>query len=520
MSTEYTNSNTKRIAKNTIFLYIRSVLTMAISIYTSRVILQALGVSDYGIYNAVGGFVGMFSILTYSLINASQRFISFEMGKQKPDLHKVFCCTVSIHLLLALVLFLILETIGLWFFYNYLNIPPDRLDVASWVFQCSIISFCVYLFSVPYNASIIAHEDMGAFAYIGIFEVVAKLVIVYLLWLIAFDKLIVYAVLILLLSFILRFINGIYCRLKYKECRFTFLIDRSLLKEIMVFSGWNFFGSISGILSTQGLNILVNLFFGVTLNAARGITEQVNNAIFQFVNNISTALNPQITKSYASGQYEYMNTLMTRGAKYCALLYWLISLTIFIESDYILSIWLIEVPPLTSIFLKLALIYSIFQALASPLYVGMLATGNIKTYQIVMGTLGFLTFVICYIAYEFGLAPEWCYISSIITVFIMTFVRLLLLKRMIPGFSPRYFISNAIVKCFSVIITSTSLVYILYLQLKSYEILCVFSVFISSICLVGILSYIIAFDNKEKDIAKVQISKLILRRKKYGKPSF
>lgn len=502
--------NSKLVAKNTAFLYFRTMVVMAISIYTSRIILNALGVDDYGVYNVIGGFVAMFSILSASLVNASQRFISFEMGKEHPQMKRLFCGTVTIHLLLAIAVLIVFETFGLWFLNAKLNICPERIPAANWVFQCSVLTFCINLISVPYNASIIAHERMSIFAYISIYEAIAKLVIVYLLNVIGYDKLIVYAFMMLSIAVSLRLIYGIYCSRHFEECKYRFVIDKPLFKEMLGFTGWNFIGSTAGILMSQGINILINIFFGVALNAARGLAEQANQAINTFVNNFMTAINPQITKSYAAGDYEYMNKLMARGAKYAALLFWFIALVFFIEADIILEIWLVEVPLYAPIFLRLTILCSVFQALSSTLYIGMLATGNIKKYQIVMGSIYMGSFILCYVLFKLGLGPEFGYISTLIALLIALFVRLQLIREIVSEFSVKAFFNQAILKSTFVILLSTGVVYLIkhflvfsnqYTELAIVLLLSMFSV--------SVISLLIALSKSEKDMLQTQLVKII-----------
>lgn len=508
------NSNTKRIAKNTIFLYIRSLVVMAVGIYTSRVVLQALGVEDYGIYNVIGGFVAMFSILSASLVNASQRFISFEMGKENPQMNRIFCGTMSIHLLLAIVVFIVLETFGLWFLNTQLNIDSERMRAANWVFQCSVLTFCINLISVPFNACIIAHERMNVFAYISIFEAFAKLGIVYLLCVSFFDKLILYAMLMLLIALSLRVIYGLYCKKKFDECRFHFVIDKPIFKDMFQFIGWNFIGSTVGILITQGISILMNIFFGVVLNAARGLAEQMNGAINTFVTNFMTALNPQITKSYAAKDYEYMNSLMCRGAKYSSILYWFITLIFFVEAEEIMQIWLVEVPPYATIFLRLTILCSIFQSLSHTLYIGMLATGDIKIYQIVMGIIYFVAFVLCYVFFKLGFGPEFGYISTIIAYSVAVLARLKLLSRMIPEFSSRNFITQVIIKTFIVIVLSTTFTFVIkrFLSISNiyFE---VFVMLIVSMTIVAIASYSLALTKDERCVLNSYVKNIVKNRK-------
>ncbi len=480
---------------------------MSISIFTSRVVLQALGVDDYGIYNVVGGFVAMFSILSSSMVSASQRFISYEMGKVHPQMDRLFSGTVSIHLLLAVCVLVVFESFGIWFLNTQLNIASDRYYAANWVFQCSVLTFCINLISVPYNACIIAHEKMNAFAYISIYEALAKLGIVYLLRLSSFDKLIFYALLMLAVSISLRLLYGVYCTRHFDECRFHFIIDKPLFKDMLSFSGWNFIGSTAGILCTQGINVLINIFFGVALNAARGLAEQVNHAINSFITNFMTAMNPQITKSYAGRDYEYMNKLMFRGAKYATILFFFLSLPIFVKAEYILDLWLVEVPPYAAIFLRLAIIYSLFQSLSNTLYIGMLATGNIKKYQIVMGGLYIVTFPLCYLFFKVGLGPEWGYISSIIILFFGVFVRLYLLQKMIPSFSIMSFVKGTILKVLYVMFVSFIIVKMVsIIQIESDFSSLVFTVFVS-VFIIPLSTYMLALESGERLMIKARIQK-------------
>lgn len=493
------NEQNKRIAKNTIYLYIRSILVLCVGLYTSRVVLKALGIDDYGIYNVVGGFVAMFAIVSSSLVSASQRFISYEMGKVNPQMERIFHGTVTIHIILAIIILVLSESIGLWFLLTKLKIAPNRLDAAFWVYQFSIITFCINLISIPYNATIIAHERMKAFAYVSIFEACSKLIMAFLLQFVPWDRLIVYSLMMMLIAISIRCLYGYYCKTRFEECTFRLSFDKKLFKEMLGFTSWNFIGSTASIFSTQGINVLVNLFFGVALNAARGVCDQVNNAINTFVSSFMTALNPQITKSYAAKDYDNMNKLMLTGAKYGTLMYWLISFIVFVESDFILKVWLVKVPPYAPIFLRLILIYSIFQAMSNTLYTGMLATGKIKKYQIIIGTITAMAFVICYIAFKIGLGPEWSYISMIISVFIAMFVRLKLLEGMIQGFSGILFFKKVIMRIFAIVTFSLMLVYVLKAAINVNEVAEFFIVVAYTLLVIPILSYYIGLNTKEKE---------------------
>lgn len=310
------SQNNKRIAKNTLLLYFRMLFMMVVSLYTSRVVLNALGVEDFGIYNVVGGVVAMFSMLSGSLSAAITRFITYELGTgNQENLKKIFSSAVTIQLWLAILIIFLAEAVGVWFLNVKMNIPEIRMTAANWVFQFSVLTFAVNLISVPYNASIIAHERMSAFAYISILEAIGKLAIAFLVVVSSIDRLVFYAILMCVVALIVRLAYGFYCKRHFDECTYHFIFDKDLLKRMFGFAGWNFIGAASSILRDQGGNIIINLFAGPTVNAARGIAFQVNNAIHGFVSNFMTALNPQITKSYASGNSDYMMILICQGAR-------------------------------------------------------------------------------------------------------------------------------------------------------------------------------------------------------------
>lgn len=446
MQKNHTSQTNKRIAKNTLLLYFRMLLTMTVSLYTSRVVLAALGVEDYGLYNVVGGVVAMFSMLSGSLSAAISRFITFEMGKNDHEkVKRVFCTSINVQLLLIIILFILLETIGLWFLNYKMVMPEGRLVAANWVFQFSIITFAVNLLSVPYNATIVAHEKMTAFAYISILEVIAKLLVAYLIVKNPFDRLVYYGLLLLLIGLIIRYIYGRYCYKHFDECHYSFIWDKNLVKEMFGFAGWNFFGSGSWLLMNQGVNLLMNLFLGVSANAARGIAVQVDQAVWQFVNNFTMAVNPQITKSYASGDLQYMYNLIFRGAKFSYFLMLLFSIPIMIEADFILGIWLKHYPEHTVSFVRLALIISMLNVLSNTMVTAMFATGNIKKYQIIVGSLGMMVFPLALIFFYLGFPPEAAYISTLIIFVLQLLCRLKLLNKM-TGMPIQRFIKEVLMK--------------------------------------------------------------------------
>lgn len=441
-----TSANNKRIAKNTMLLYMRMLFLMLISLYTSRVVLNSLGVDDYGIYNVVGGVVAMFSVLSGSLSGAISRFLTFELGTGNiENLKKVFSSSITIQLGLALFFILLAETIGLWFLNNKMQIPLERLGAANWCLQFSIITFAINLWSVPYNATIIAHEEMSVFAYISILEGVGKLLIALCIAYNPFDRLVFYALLIALLSWIIRIVYTNYCKRHFDECTYHFIYDHNLLKRMFAFAGWSFFGAGSWQLMTQGVSLLLNVYFGVAVNAARGVANQVDMAIMQFVNNFTTAVNPQITKSYALGDKSYMFSLMYRGAKFSYFLVLFFAIPIICETDYILGLWLGIVPDHAVTFVRLALIVSMIQVLSNTMITAMLATGDIKKYQIIVGGLGMLVFPMAWLFFYLGLPPETAYLSTIIVFICQLLCRLKMLRDMI-GLSPMDYLREVLLK--------------------------------------------------------------------------
>ena len=437
-----TESNTQRIAKNTVMLYMRTLFTMFVSFYTSRVVLRALGVIDCGVYNAVGSSVAMFSMLSGSLSSAISRFITFELGKGNVQkLKRVFSTAITVQLILAVVVVLFAETVGLWFLNNKMVIPPDRLIAARWVFQFSAITFVIGLISVPYNATIIAHEKMSAFAYIGIFEALARLGVSYAISVTHYDRLILYGLLLMVIAVTVRLIYGVYCKRKFEECTYKFVYDKGLLKEIASFAGWNFIGASSAVLRDQGGNIILNIFGGAAVNAARGFAIQISSAIQSFVQNFMTALNPQITKSYANGNHEYMMSLIFRGARFSYYMLLLLSLPVIINVDYILKLWLVDVPEHTPAFVQLVLIFALSESLANPLVTAMLATGRIRNYQLIVGGIQLLNLPVSYLLLRMGGTPEVVFVVAIIISVCCEMARLYMLRGMI-GLSMRDFLSK------------------------------------------------------------------------------
>lgn len=454
---ETDSQKNKRIAKNTIFLYLRMAFSMLVALYTSRVILNALGEDDYGIYGVVGGIVVFFNIISGSLNAAISRFITFELGKGDVDrLQRVFSTSVNIQVLMSVLFFVLAEVIGVWFLQNKMNIPDGRMYAAHWVLQSSILSFIFGLLSVPYNASIIAHEHMGAFAYLSILSTFLNLGVALIINYVSFDKLIFYAVCIVGINVLMRIIYGIYCKIHFQEASWHFVQDKALVREMAGFAGWNFLGASSGVLLGQGVNILINLFFGVAVNAARSIANQVYNAIYMLVNNFTMALNPQITKSYASGDMTYMHDLVCNGAKYSFFIMLIPSLPLLLETPQILVLWLKQVPDYTVVFTRLTILISLNAVLSQTLITSMLATGDIKKYQIIVGGLNLSIFPLAYIAFYLGFPPYASYIIQFVVYCIELGARMILLRGMIK-LSIRKFATEVLLRIIGVTIVAVIL---------------------------------------------------------------
>ena len=426
-----TSENNKRIAKNTLFLYMRMLLIMGVTLYTSRIVLQVLGVEEFGIYNVVGGVVAMFAMFSGSLSSAISRFITFELGKNDKDqLRKVFSSSLFIQFFLAIVICFLLEIVGIWFLNNKMNIPEERMLAANWVLQCSIITFILNVISIPYNAVIISHEHMKAYAYISVMDVILKLFVVLYLQLYLYDKLIMYSVLLVGVSFVTRVVYGLYCKRNFEECQFSLQFDKQILSQILHFSGWVFIGASSSLLRDQGVNVLLNIFCGPIVNAARGITMQVLSAAMSFANGFTTAINPQITKSYALNKYEEAIKLVFRGSRFSFYLTLLITFPILMETQRVLELWLGHIPEYTVLFVRIGLIWVLVESISYAIMTLLLATGKIRKYQLLVGGLQMLNFPLSYLALWMGLSPECTFIIAVIIAFGCLLLRLYVLNAM------------------------------------------------------------------------------------------
>ena len=440
--------NNKRIAKNTLLLYFRMLFMMTIQLYTSRVVLRTLGIEDFGIYNVVGGVVAMFGFLNSAMTSSTQRFLTFELGTGNFNrLQKVFSTSFFIHLLISVVVILLAETLGYWFLKEKMVIPEPRMDVAIYVFHLSILTTVVAIMSYPFNAAIVAHEKMSAFAYISIVEVSLKLGVVFLLTIGNKDKLLLYACLLSIIQIVICLIYAGYCIQRFSETKIHLVKDSSLFKEMLSFAGWNLWGNLASILFSQGLNILLNMFFGPMVNAARAISVQIQNALHQFSNNFQMALNPQITKTYAAGQLEVMHSLICRSSKFTFVLLFSICLPVIIETPMILNLWLKTVPEYTEIFVRVMLVTMIIDSSANPLMVSAAATGKVKKYQSIIGGLLLTIVPASYLVLKLGGAPWTVFVVHLFVCCVAFIVRLLIIRPMI-GLSIKFFLKNVVIRCF------------------------------------------------------------------------
>lgn len=495
----------KRIARNTLVLYVRMLFLMVIGLYTSRVILLALGVEDFGIYNVVGGFVALFSVLSKSMSGAASRFLNFEMGRGNSErLSKVFSTTLTIHVFLAFIIAVLAEFVGFWFLNNKMVISHDRLYAANWVFQFSVLTFCMNLITVPFHAAIIAHERMKVFAYIGIFEGIAKLLICYVLLLSPLDRLIFYAIQMFLIQVIVCLINLVYCRIHFQECKYHIVSEKGVFKEISSFAGWNMIGSSSAILRNQGGNVLINLFGGPVVNAARAVANQVLHAVHSFVDNFFMALRPQITQSYACGNREYMMTLVFQGSRLSYYMLLILCIPIMLNTDFILHLWLKKVPDSSVIFVQLTLIFTMIESISSPLITAQLATGKIRNYQLVVGGLQMMNLPISYVILRMGGVPETILYVAIFISVCCLFARLYMLKSLI-NIDVWGFMSKVVLNALSVSMTAMVLPFLLVRYMHESFTSFVVTTIVSLLCSFFSILYI-GCNSKERHFVYSKIS--------------
>jgi len=481
--------NNKRIAKNTLVLYFRMLFLMLISLYTSRVILDALGVEDYGIYNVVGGFVSMFALISAALTSACSRFLNFELGKGDPERQNVvFSTAVTIQWGLAILVAVLSEAIGVWYVNNVMVLPPERLTAANWCFQFSVFNFCMNLITVPYNASIIAHERMKAFAYVSIYQGLAVLAISFLVSWLPLDRLIFYAFMLLVVQFSVRYAYQVYCRRNFQECIYVRVFDKPLFKHMLSYSVWHLVGNGASILKGHGVNIVLNFFFGPTVNAARAIANQVDSAVNQFASSFMMAMNPQITQSYARGELRSMFQLVNRGSRFSFYLIFLLALPLIINTDYILHLWLKEIPDHTVPFIQLTLVSMIISSVSKSLMTAQNATGNVRNYQLIVGGILLLNLPFSYLLLSFGMMPEIVVVVAIVVEILAFLARMYMIPFTIREFQPRLFLRDVILKCCIVVLLAAPIPTLVYIYLPEN-----FYTFILNVCLCILCSAVVIY---------------------------
>lgn len=501
--------NNKRIAKNTILLSIRMVFVLLLGLYTTRVTLKALGVDDFGIYNVVCGFVSMFTFLNTSMSNGIQRFFNFELGKNGVDgARKVYVTSLVVQVLLLIVIVLLTETFGLWYLHNKMVIPPERFVAAQWIFQFSILSFILIIMQVPYNAAIMAHEHMNFYAFLGILDTILKLVIVLLIPYADVDRLVLYGFLlamICVLNFLLAFV---YSRTHFEEIRILPLFEKGLFKSMLSFSGWNIFGTFAGMMREQGLNMILNLFFGPVVNAARGIAYQVSAGLQGFVSNISTAIRPQIVQSYAQGNVTRTINLMFSQSKLSIMFLYMLAYPIMLEIDYVLNLWLgTEIPEYTASFIRIIILISFVNNMNASVSAVVHATGNMRKYQLTGCIINLATLPVAYYALKFGCVPNSVFWISLVFTILMQTACFFVLRTLI-AFSIRRYMRQVVFPFVLVIATSFSI------PLLPYNCIEVGFLRFSIVTIVALLStgfsfYFIGLNKQEKVMAKSMLLKLV-----------
>lgn len=492
-----TSSDNKRIAKNTLLLYGRMLYSLFISLFTARVILNALGFEDYGLYNVIGSVVSMFVFLRSAMGNSVNRYITYAIGKgDQENLNKIFSMSLMIFFGLAIVIVLLCETIGLWFLNTQMEIPVGREVAANWVFQFSILSCALSVICVPYDAEIIAHEKMGVFAIIQVLNSTLNLAIVYAVKYFPQDKLIFYAFLLFLIQVMNRIIYGIYCSKHFSETKFHRVKDKALLKEMTGFAGWSLFGNLAYVAYSQGQNIILNMFFGPVVNAARGIAFNVQGAIKGFVTNFQMALNPQITKSYAREDYDRLHNLIFASSKLSFCLLWCLVLPVFIEAETLLQLWLKDVPDHTVMFLRLVVLIMMWETLENPIMVANAATGKIRTYQIVVGGILLAILPISYFALKLKSIPELVFIVQFIMAVVAQIARLIMTRDRLQ-LSLRQYLYKILVPCFLVVIISSLCAYPLSTKIPNTIVGFLGSCAVSVVIAMTI-SFVVALNKRER----------------------
>lgn len=507
------SSNNKRIAKNTLMLYIRMGLGMVVSLYTSRIVLQTLGVEDYGIYGVVGGVVAMFSFLNTTMARATSRFLTFEMGKNNKERLKItFSSALIIHIGIALLVLILAETVGVWFLNNKLVIPEGRMGAAHWVLQLSILGTMVGITQVPYNATIIAHEKMDVYAYVELIDVFLKLGIVYILYIGDFDKLILYAFLILVVSVIKAMIYRLFCIRYYEESRFKWVWDKEIMKPMLSFSGLNLYVSMCFTARTQGTTFLINIFFGVISNTANNIATTVDGVLNGLAYNIITASQPNIIKSYSQNKLDEMQNTMRNSIKFSTLFFTLIAIPFYFETPFIIKLWLGQVPYYVVSFIRIALIINFIRLINSVITISLDATGNIKLYSIMTGTINLIALPVSFLLFKIGYDAQFAYVVCLLSFILILTTNIYLLKQQIREIRLHSILLD-ILQLLLIVIISILLGKLLYTYVPSgiYRLI---SVIICNTIVVSLLTYFIVLNKDQRKYVNEFISQKILRKYK------
>lgn len=509
MALESINNN--RIAKNTILLYMRMVLLMVVSLYTSRQILVALGNVDYGLYNVVSGVIIFLSLINGVISGSTARYITFAIGKNDPDwLKSVFTTCLQSHIAVSVIIFIIAETIGLWFIENKLVIPADKTDAIFWVYQCSIMSTLIMIWTIPYNSCIIAHERMSAFAGLSVLEAFFKLIIVFVLLHVDNNRLVIYGILLLCVQIFISSSYVVYGLKHFEESKPKIVFfEKNLFKETLAFSGWSIWGGLASALFTQGLNFLLNIFFGPIVNTARGLAVTVQTSVLQLASNFQTAINPQITKSYASDHISEMHTLIIRSSKFTFILLYCLCLPLLLKTEFVLNLWLAEIPPHTASFVRIMLCICLVDAVANPFITAIGATGKIKKTQIVVAGVLLSIVPLSYICLKLGGKPISVFYIQFI-VFIAAFICRMKIASSLINLSIKEYVTKAIVPSFIVILLSLVICLPLWYIVDSSTLSSIF-LMTFSVVLVLFLSYCIVLAKNERYFVKDKIGTLVLR---------
>ena len=486
-----TQANNKQIVKNAVALYFRMIVMMLIGFFTVRIVLKALGVVDYGIYNVVGGFVTMFSLVSSSLVSSISRSLTFELGKgDVVKLERTFSTSIVVLLGLSIILVFLLESVGSWYLENKMIIPSDRMTAARWCFQISVMTFILSLVNAPYSASIISHERMDVYAYFTIIDAIFKLIICYCISHSPIDRLVTYAILLCVISVINQIIYVIFCKRHFEECRFNWIFDRELFKGLFSFAGWNFIGCSAAVLRTQGANLLLNWAGGPAVNAANGIANNLCNVVNNFVYNFTQAFNPQITKRYASGEYESLMKLLIYGSKYSYYLLFFLALPVVLNIRFILYLWLGHVPEHTVTFVFWIIVFMLAEAVSRPIITAKNATGVIRNYQIIVGGVLLLMLPLSYIGIKFGLPVEVVPFCNALTACLAIAARMYMLRGDFPGWSSRVFIVRVLLNVMVVSVLSGIIPFIVSVNMRDGWIQLVVTSMLSVFCTILSVLYV------------------------------